>query len=125
MSDEQHKAVLSEAVASRTKNNRSGVHKHKISKLCIRMFGPHREVIDNDGSIVQPSRKGHPLGNNRQLHLPPHLLEHVPRIDLPCQASRYTVCTAACVLCGGGAQEGVTQLVDSLPRFLPICSATV
>ena len=72
------------------------------------MFGPHREVIDHDGSIVQSSRKGHPLGNNRKLHLPPHVLEHVEWIDLPCQASRYTVSTVACVLCGGGAQEGVT-----------------
>ena len=108
LTDEQHVDVLAAIATSRTKNIRSGVHKHKISKLCVRMFGPHRGVVDHDGTVVKASRKGHPLGNNRQLHLPPHLLVQVPRLYLPWQASRYTACTAACLLCGEGARDSVT-----------------
>ena len=72
----------------------------KTSKVCTRTFGPHQLIFNKDGVVIQPSAKGHPLGNGRPLFLPRHLCE-VSEVCLePCEATRYKPCTDQCRLCG-------------------------
>merc|ERR1712110_1387663 len=60
-----------------------------------------RDIASVVPQEVKASSKGHPLGNNRALHLPPHLTVAIEDLDLQCEASRYTVCNARCILCKG------------------------
>ena len=58
-----------------TENEKHQDTKHRSDRLCVRTFGPHLPVVDRHGEEVFPSKKGHPLGPNRALHLPARLLE--------------------------------------------------
>ena len=92
---------LDEDASFKSANGKAGKTTMKTSGCCVRAFGPHRIIYDADGHIVQASKRGHPLGNGRPLFLPPHLLEHVEVLELPCPAARYSACTDWCGLCGG------------------------
>ena len=94
--------VLAEASEFRRSNSDGGRNPRQISKICVRAFGPHQIIMNQDGNCVVPSKKGNPLGGSNRLHLPGHLTEFVEKFDFPCQGARYTVCTAACLLCRGG-----------------------
>ena len=82
------------------KNRKAGNVNDKISSVCVRAFGPHLPIFGVDGFEIVASEKGHPLGKG-SLHLPPQLLDAVKELDLPCEASRYTVCDSRCLLCKG------------------------
>ena len=72
-----------------TKNIKGGDHALNVSKLCVRVFGPHREIFDKDGNMVRQSKKGHPLGGSRHLYLPPHLYDVEDDIGSQCEAAKY------------------------------------
>ena len=98
-----HRSGLDEAQKTRNENHKAGYSKHKSQRLCVPTFGPHLPVVDRHGEEVVPSKQGHPLGPNRALHLPAHLLE-IDDFDFHegrCPAIRFTVCTVRCCLCKG------------------------
>ena len=101
LDESSHDAALSRRTFFRRTNLNKGVSQGKVAKLCVRTFGPHQCVFNEQGGVVVPSKKGHPLGPNRPLHLPSGLL--CPYLDaVPgCQASRYRTCTDACLICRG------------------------
>ena len=107
LSPEQHRASLDDANTTRKENSVSGYSKHKSQRLCVRTFGPHFPVYDRHGEMVKTSKKGHPLGPSRALHLPAHLLEidEFRVADGLCTASRYAECTERCMLCKGVRSE--------------------
>ena len=94
-------ASLDEDATFKTDNGKAGKTTMKKAGCCVRTFGPHRVILNEAGHVVQPSKRGHPLGNGRPLFLPYNLLEHVPVVDVRCEAARYRACTAKCGLCGG------------------------
>lgn len=86
---EQLRAVPAEPSDFRKKNSGAGRNPRQISKICVRAFGPHQPIMNQDGEYVIPSKKGNPLGGSSRLHLPGHLLEFVEQLDIPCEAARY------------------------------------
>ena len=106
LDDEGHSASLARRAEARRNNIRRGVSHGKVQNLCVRTFGPHQIILDEHGEEVVASKRGHPLGPNKPLHLPSGLL--CPDLDdVPgCQASRYSSCTGACLLCEGSFDDG-------------------
>ena len=102
-SREEAMSISASAAEFRRKNLHAGNHKMQISKHCVRRFGPIQQIVDTEGNTVKPSRNGHPLGPNRPLFLPSHLLvtDDGDYDDLPCIAARYADCSTACLLCKG------------------------
>ena len=105
-------AVMGDTASCRSANFNAGFHRRKAEKTCIRAYGPHQVIWSLcNNYIIQPSKRGHPLGSDkkRKLHLPPHLCveeDDMSILDsvfncLPCPASRYRSCTARCTLCQG------------------------
>ena len=98
---DSHLEALAVRAAVIKKNNKAGVGKEKNVHLCVRTFGPHQPILDGSGEIVLPSRRGHPLGNNKALHLPSNLTEVDNYVEVGCPAARYELCSPSCGLCGG------------------------
>ena len=98
---DNHIAALDERASIVRQNVKSGVSKEKVKHLCVRTFGPHQPILDRFGEIIRPSKKGHPLGDNRPLHFPSNLTEVDNYVEEGCPATRYARCSARCGLCGG------------------------
>ena len=93
-------ASLEEEQATKAANYKAARAPLKTNKVCIRTFGPLLQIYGEDGVRIQPSKKGHPLGNGRALFLPRHLCEVSEPFRGSCIAARYKPCTVQCRLCG-------------------------
>ena len=98
-----HTAALAERATVTRKNCKAGIGSEKITRLCVRTFGPHQPILDGNGEFVVPSTRGHPLGPNRALHWPSNLTEVDNYVEVGCPAARYESCSLSCGLCGGSS----------------------
>ena len=101
LNDEQHRETLAIIASARRKQYKSGLSGAKITNVCVRSFGPHRPIFDLNGNLVEPSKRRHPLGSNRPIFLPSHVLDEDLEVETGCPVSHYTACTTACCLCKG------------------------
>ena len=104
MKDGEVIAVNADIASARRTNFSNGWSKCKVKNRCVRFSGPHLLAYGIDGNVIEPSKKGSPIGPAR-LHLPHQLIIYDADNSYnnveSCPAARFSQCTGRCTLCRG------------------------